>query len=150
MGKVDVAWIADSYVKVLNGLKTAMRGSVEGLKTLITGFLAGLDGGFVGEVLGWVVNKVLEAVMDLESKALAIVLRVEYLVRAGRVSMQNAWKAYNLTNKCSKCRCIGHNKQNHDDALEKFLMAHNLYSAVNDAGDLVGAAEEDGWMDGWW
>ena len=93
-------------------------------------------------------NKVLEAVMDLESKALAIVLHVEYLVRAGRVSMQNAWKAYNLTNKCSKCRCIGHNKQNHDDALEKFLMAHNLYSAVNDAGDLVGAAEEDGWMDG--
>lgn len=150
MGKVDVAWIADSYVKVLNGLKTAMRGSVEGFKTLITGFLAGLDGGFVGEVLGWVVNKVLEAVMDLESKALAIVLRVEYLVRAGRVSMQNAWKAYNLTNKCSKCRCIGHNKQNHDDALEKFLTAHNLYSAVNDAGDLVGAAEEDGWMDGWW
>ena len=150
MGKVDVAWIADSYVKVLNGLKTAMRGSVEGLKTLITGFLAGLDGGFVGEFLGWVVNKVLEAVMVLESKALAIVLRVEYLVRAGRVSMQNAWKAYNLTNKCSKCRCIGHNKQNHDDALEKFLMAHNLYSAVNDAGDLVGAAEEDGWMDGWW
>ena len=150
MGKVDVAWIADSYVKVLNRLKTTMRGSVEGLKTLITGFLAGLDGGFVGEVLGWVVNKVLEAVMDLESKALAIVLRVEYLVRAVRVSMQNAWKAYNLTNKCSKCRCIGHNKQNHDDALEKFLMAHNLYSAVNDAGDLVGAAEEDGWMDGWW
>ena len=112
------------------------------------GLLAGLDGGFVGEFLGWVVNKVLEAVMDLESKALAIVLRVEYLVRAVRVSMQNAWKAYNLTNKCSKCRCIGHNKQNHDDALEKFLMAHNLYSAVNDAGDLVGAAEEDGWMDG--
>ena len=150
MGKVDVAWIADSYVKVLNGLKTAMRGSVEGLKTLITGFLAGLDGGFVGEVLGWVVNKVLEAVMDLESKALAIVLRVEYLVRAGRVSMQNAWKAYNLTNKCSKCRCIGHNKQNHDDALDKFLTANSLINAANDTQDLVKIADDnDSWFGSW-
>ena len=52
MGKVDVAWIADSYVKVLNGLKTAMRGSVEGLKTLITGFWPDSTGALLEKFLG--------------------------------------------------------------------------------------------------
>jgi uncharacterized membrane protein (Fun14 family) len=148
MGKLDVVWISSQYATALTAVKMAVKGSVDVLSKFISSCLMGMDGGLIGDLIGWAVTKVIEAVMDLESKALAIVLRVEYLVRAGRVSMQNAWKAYNLTNKCSKCRCIGHNKQNHDDALEKFLMAHNLYSAVNDAGDLVGAAEEDGWMDG--
>jgi hypothetical protein len=79
--------------------------------------------------------------------ALSIAFRCEYLVRANKLSVSHAWKAYNLTNKCSMCKCIGHNKTNHTGDVDKFLAANNIYQFVDDATGLVEAGEEDGWFD---
>ena len=150
MGKLDVVWILSQYATALTAVKMAVKGSVEVLSKFISSCLMGMDGGLIGDLIGWAVTKVIEAVMDLESKALAIVLRLEYIVRAGKVSFDNARKAYNLTNKCSKCKCIGHNKQNHDDALDRFLTANSLINAANDTKELVEIADDnDSWFGSW-
>jgi hypothetical protein len=65
----------------------------------------------------------------------------------GRISMQSAYKAYKLTNKCSQCKCIGHNKQNHSQAVSAFIVKKNLGRFVDNATELAGAAQEDGWFD---
>lgn len=149
MGRVDVPWIVTNYVKALAAIKLAVEGGVQALKTFISSCLMGMDGGLIGELIGWAVGKVIQAVMDLETKALAIVLRLEYVKRAGKTSYDNAMKAYNLSNKCSRCKCIGHNKQNHDDALDKFLMANRLVQAAEDVQELVEIADEDDTEDSW-
>jgi hypothetical protein len=128
-------------------MKATSKASLDAIKALVTSFLGGLDMGLVGEVVAWVVGKVIDAVCDLEAKALAIVLRCEYIMRANKVSFDNARKAYNLTNKCSLCKCIGHNKQNHCAEMDAFLAANDLNDKKNDATELVGAVEEDGWYE---
>ena len=143
----NVAFIAPAYVKCLEALKTAAKGTTKAIELCVTSFLAGLDYGLVGKVVAWVVEKVISTLCDWETKALAIVLRCEYIMRAGKVSLDSAWKAYNLANKCSLCKCIGHNKQNHCSALDTFLKAHDLNDKRNDAAELVGAVEEDGWWE---
>ncbi len=89
----------------------------------------------------------IEAVCAIEAQALSIALRCEYLLRAGKISFSNARTAFNLTNKCSMCKCIGHNKRNHTSDIDSFLAANGLYQFADDATGLVEAAEEDGWWD---
>ena len=124
-----------------------IQASTQAIKTLLTSFLAGLDFGLVGEVVAWVVGYVIDACVNLEAKALAIVLRCEYIARAGKVNFTNARKAYNLTNKCSLCKCIGHNKTNHTSAIDAFLAAEGLKDMAKDTEELVQAVEEDGWWE---
>ena len=143
----NVAFIAPAYVKCLEALKATAKGGTKALEACVTSWLAGLDYGLTGKMVAWVVEKVISALVDWETKALAIVLRCEYIMRSSKVSLDSAWKAYNLANKCSVCKCIGHNKQNHTSAMDGFLMANNLNDKRNDATELVGAVEEDGWWE---
>ena len=143
----NVAFIGPAYVKCLEALKKMTQVGTKAIEGCVTSFLAGLDYGLVGKVVAWVVEKVISTLCDWETKALAIVLRCEYIMRSSKVSLDSAWKAYNLANKCSLCKCIGHNKQNHTSAMDAFLMANNLNDKRNDATELVGAVEEDGWWE---
>lgn len=143
----SVSFITPAYAQCLSTLKVTSKTSTEAIKALITGFLGGLDCGLVGEVVAWVVGKVIDTACDLEAKALAIVLRCEYIMRANKVSVNSAIKAWNLANKCSMCKCIGHNKQNHCTEIDVFLAANKLNDFKNDATELVGAVEEDGWWE---
>jgi hypothetical protein len=145
MGVVRVSAIDNLYTNALCALKLGIAAAKEAIEAAINAFLNYLDGGLVGAVVKWAIGKVFDACVDLEAKALSIALRCEYVYRAGKVSFDSARKAWNLTNKCSKCRCIGHNKQNHSSDIDDFLMSNQLMSYVGDAQDLVGATEEDGW-----
>ena len=147
MAPPDVSSIESLYSSVVQALTVGTAGIRAAISSVISAFLAGLDGGLVGSVLSWAIDKVISAYADLEAKALSIALRCEYLKRAGKVSVASARKAWNLTNKCSRCNCIGHNKQNHPSRIDPFLAENKLQEYVNDAEDLAGAAEEDGWWD---
>lgn len=147
MGKMDVSQIEDLYGRALTALKVGTASGRAALSALISSFLAGLDGGLVGSVVSWAIGKVIDSCVDLEAKALSIALRCEYLYRQGKANYANAKKAWNLTNKCSRCKCIGHNKQNHADDIDNFLMSNRLVGYVEDAEGLVGATEEDGWWE---
>ena len=130
---------------LLDTLRARLRGVILGKEDVIELMLVGVLAG--GHVLLEDVPGVGKTTL---AKALAIVLRLEYIVRAGKVSFDNARKAYNLTNKCSKCKCIGHNKQNHDDALDRFLTANSLINAANDTKELVEIADDnDSWFGSW-
>ena len=113
MPKPDAEEIEEMYDEVLEALQKGSAGARLAIKTAVEAYLMGLDPGLVGEVLSWCIEKVISAVCDFEAMALSIALRCEYIKRCGRISMQSAYKAYKLTNKCSQCKCIGHNKQNH-------------------------------------
>lgn len=143
----NVSVISRGYKEALRALQAVTKTGLEAIKGFVTAFLAGLDGGLVGEVIAWVVGKVIDSFVDLEAKALAIVLRCEYIMRAGRVNFSNARKAYNLTNKCSICKCIGHNKTNHTKEIDSFLLQNQLKDMAKDATELVDAVEEDGWWE---
>ena len=147
MGKPDVSSIEELYSEILEAFQAGTAAAKAGIHTAITAFLAGLDAGLVGSVVTWAIGKVLDSVMDLEAKALSVALRCEYINRAGKVSVASAKKAWNLTNKCSKCKCIGHNKQNHPSEIDDFLKSNRLQSYVSDAEELAGATQEDGWWD---
>ncbi len=45
--------------------------------------------------------------------------------------------------------CIRHNQQNHDDALDKFLLSHRLTEAAKDVQELVEIADDDSWFGSW-
>jgi hypothetical protein len=147
MGKMDVSQIADLYSQTIYALKQGISAAKSAIITMINTFLAGLDGGLISSVVAWAIGKVIDAVVNLEAKALSIALRCEYVYRQGKVNFESAKKAWNLTNKCSKCKCIGHNKQNHSDDIDSFLMSKQLTSYVEDAEDLAGATQEDGWWE---
>jgi hypothetical protein len=147
MGKMDVSRIDDLYTNTLIALKAGTAAARAAISGLISSFLAGLDGGLVGAVVSWAIGKVIDSFVDLEAKALSIALRCEYVNRQGKVNYENAKKAWNLTNKCSRCKCIGHNKQNHSDDIDYFLQSNRLMGYVEDAEGLVGATHEDGWWD---
>jgi hypothetical protein len=94
--------------------------------------------------------QVVKAVCDMKAKALSIALRCEYMLRAGKVNFTTMKKAFNLTNKCSKCKCIGHNKTNHPTEIDTFLIDKQLDDLADAATDLVtgvDAAEQDGYWD---
>ena len=94
--------------------------------------------------------QVVRAVCDIKAKALSIALRCEYMFRAGKVNFTTMKKAFKLTNKCSKCDCIGHNKTTHPDDMDTFLMSEKLSQYADAATDLVegvDAAEKDGYWD---
>jgi hypothetical protein len=147
MGKISVSQIADLYTKTIVALRAGTASAKVTISAIISSFLAGMDGGLVGSVVAWAIGKVLDAVVDLEAKALSIALRCEYVYRQGKVNYENAKKAWNLTNKCSRCKCIGHNKQNHSDDIDTFLTGQQLVSYVEDAEGLAGATQEDGWWE---
>lgn len=147
MAPVNVVWIAANYQVALATLKKSARGATTAISAMISSFLAGLDGNLIGAVVKWVIDKVIDALCDFEAKALSIVLRCEYMWRCGNVNYENAKKAYKLANKCSHCKCIGHNKQNHTDNFTRFLMAERLKDFATDATSLVPAVEEDGWWE---
>jgi hypothetical protein len=92
--------VEDMYSKVLRALQGSTRGASIAVGEIISCLCAKLDGGLLGALIDWAINKVLTACVNLEGKALTIALRAEYLLRAGRVSYSSANKAWNLTNKC--------------------------------------------------
>ena len=59
MGKPDVAKIAQIFAGALLVFKQGAKLIAEGIKQLINGVLLGLDAGLIGEVVGWVINKVM-------------------------------------------------------------------------------------------
>ncbi len=69
-----------------------------------------------------------------EKGALAIALRGEYIVRHGsnKKALEHAWK---LTNLCSTCKLIGHNKSNHPPKLIKWLEKENKIGTALDVSD---------------
>ena len=74
---------------------------------MVSGGANSLTGGVLGWIVDWVMGQVLTAAgVSPEAKALTVACRVEYLKRSN-----DKQKAWNLTNKCSKCHCIGHNKR---------------------------------------
>ena len=108
----NVAFIAPAYVKCLEALKATTKVGTKAIEACVTSFLAGLDYGLTGKVVAWVVEKVISTLFDWETKALAIVLRCEYIM-----------------------------------AMDGFLMANDLNHKRNDATELVGAVEDDGWWE---
>ncbi len=145
MGIVNVSRIKTLYTEVFKGLQAVTAGARAAIHATISAFFQGLDCGFVAGLLSWAMGKVIDAVLDLEAKALSIALRCEYLYRARKVSVTAARNAWTLTNKCSRCKCIGHNKQNHSSDIDAFLKNNRLESYMEDAESLIGATEEDGW-----
>ncbi len=139
-----MAGIVSLYTKVSIALQVGSAGIKKAISLAISSFLNYLDGGLVGDVIAWAIEWVIKQAVDLEAKALSITLRCEYLQRAGKLSMESAKRAWNLTNKCSKCKCIGHNKQNHPSEMETFLASNKLLGYVKDAEELIGVTEEDG------
>ncbi len=140
---MDVSRIEDLYTSVLETLQAGTESAKLAIKGVLMSCLGGMDGGIIGWLAGWAIGKVIDAVMDLEGKALSIALRCEYMYRAGKASKKVAERAWNLTNKCSSCGCIGHNKQNHSSDIDDFLRQNRLLSYVEDAEELAGMVEED-------
>jgi hypothetical protein len=66
-------------------------------------------------------------------------VRAITLTRPRPPARQQAWR---LTNKCSRCQCIGHNKQNHTGAFDTFLAAHGLLDAGSTTAEII-----DGYKD---
>jgi hypothetical protein len=142
MGKLDVSKIQEIYENVLQLLEQGTAVFKASIKATITTCLGGLDLGIIGWIVSWAAGKVIDAVLNLEAKALSIALRGEYMYRLKKMSLDNAKKAWNLTNKCSMCRCIGHNKQNHDSDLDAFLAMNRLGSYLKDAEELADVTVE--------
>uniref|UniRef100_A0A7S0M1E5 Uncharacterized protein n=1 Tax=Cryptomonas curvata TaxID=233186 RepID=A0A7S0M1E5_9CRYP len=140
---MDVSKIEEIYESVLLVLEAGTAAAKLTIKATIAACLGGLDGGIIGWLASWAIGKVIDAVLDLEAKALSIALRCEYMYRFRKSTYENARRAWNLTNKCSKCRCIGHNKQNHSSDIDDFLMRNRLLSYVKDAEELAGEVEVD-------
>lgn len=112
MAPVDIEKIAVYYQSFKVAIQASIKGSSAAVEAAITSALAGLDFGLTGKVVKWGVQFVLNQLVDVEAKALSIALRCEYLVRANNQSgSKAAWAAWSLTNKCSLCKCIGHNKR---------------------------------------
>jgi len=150
MGKPDTAMVESTYGQALTILEGAPTAIAQGIKLLINTVLAGLDFGVIGDLVEWAINIVVKAVCDMKAKALSIALRCEYMLRAGKVNFTTMKKAFNLTNKCSKCKCIGHNKTNHPTEIDTFLIDKQLDDLADAATDLVtgvDAAEQDGYWD---
>ena len=140
MSQPDVSAISGFYATIHQILGGAKHLVAQALGAAITTFLGGLDGGFIGQVITWAIERVLSFLVNLKEQALAIALRCEYLKRAGRVSVAAASKAWNLTNKCSVCRCIGHNKQNHPSNLQSFIQSAGLTAEnISKAASMVDA-----------
>jgi hypothetical protein len=67
--------------------------------------------------------------------------RIEYCLRNNLLPKNlvdvkgwcKASKGFGISNRCSVCRLIGHNKQNHDDRLIEYLEGHNLLAGTADA-----------------
>jgi hypothetical protein len=108
---VDIEKIAALYQSFKIAIQASIKGGKAALEAAITSALAGLDFGLTGKVVAWGVSYVLNQVANVEAKALSIALRCEYLLRANKLSTKAAWAAWSLTNKCSLCKCIGHNKR---------------------------------------
>jgi hypothetical protein len=104
MGGPDVGRIAENYAK----LKIAMSmAQTEVVQSIISAAMLGMDLGLIGYVVSWAVKKVMGMLgMDPSTKALSVALRVDYLRRS-----KDPMKAWNLINRCSICKCIGHNKR---------------------------------------
>jgi hypothetical protein len=59
MGKPDVAKIASVFSGALKVLKGGTALIAEGIKQLINSVLLGFDAGLIGEVVAWIINKVM-------------------------------------------------------------------------------------------
>ena len=71
---------------------------------------------------------------------------------AGAAAPLRRAQAWRLTNKCSQCHCIGHNKQNHTHAFDAFLTGKGLQDAGFEMKDVVDGykdnkTEIDGWFE---
>ena len=122
--------------------------------------------------LKWIAEWVLaKAGWDPSKRALAIALRVEYMLRSSSAIKARARsthagaadapacsraaalaQAWRLTNKCSQCHCIGHNKQNHTHAFDAFLAGKGCEDAGFEMHDVVegyndNKTELDGWFE---
>ncbi len=104
MGGPDVPTIRQNYEK----LKDVITGATKATLSVVIGSMTGgLDGDIIATLLSWVANRVMKmAGWDPKTQALTIALRIDYLKRT-----KSGMKAWNLTNKCSLCKCIGHNKR---------------------------------------
>jgi hypothetical protein len=79
----------------------------EVIQSIISAAMAGMDCGIVGLVVGWAVSRVMRMMgFDPSTKALTVALRIDYLRRS-----RDPRRAWNLVNKCSLCKCIGHNRR---------------------------------------
>ena len=83
------------------------------------------DGGWVG----WLIRTIAGFLgADLSSLPLPVAICLEYARRSGSLT-----KGAFLKNRCSVCRCKGHNKRNHPSDMGDFLNAYNLKGEVENA-----------------
>uniref|UniRef100_A0A7S0E0R4 Uncharacterized protein n=1 Tax=Hanusia phi TaxID=3032 RepID=A0A7S0E0R4_9CRYP len=134
MAPVDMQKVCDYYGIVYKAMDKVTDYSIQAAINTIT---AGLDSGLIAKFLSWVIRKVMQSVVDIRTKALTVALRCEYLQRH-----KSAMRAWNLINKCSVCKCIGHNKQNHPPAMNKFLSDLGMVEKTVDAMEGLVKAED--------
>lgn len=126
MGPVKVQLIEELYA----GALPLIHCSDKLVNMFVSTCLGGMDLGALGWLAGKVVHWAIRQIGGSDKKvALAIALRGEYCVRHGSstAAVEKAWK---LTNLCSVCHCIGHNKTNHPAALQGWLRQYNLVTEV--------------------
>ena len=100
---------------------------VSAFLTTAVGFMdAGLVGWLAGKAVNWAINRIGGGPKRV---ALALALRGEYCIRHGG-NQAALLKAWDLTNCCSVCRNLGHNKTNHPRALQPFLREYDLLTAA--------------------
>ena len=147
MPKPDVSAAIALYKTSMDALSKGIAAAKALIRVAVMNFLGGLDLGLIGDVVSWCIDFVLSQTVNIKAMALSIALRCEYVQRAGKINLANARKAFNLTNKCSICKCIGHNKQNHTNEVNAWLASEDIQDHVKTATDLVGQVEEDGWYE---
>ena len=101
-------------------------------------------------LVGYIVGKILEQLVgvftgyDQQTIALAVAITLEYCKRTNTYT-----KGFYLKNRCSTCKCCGHNAKNHPKGMDQFLMKADLISKTEDAN---GALQASGFLeaDSWW
>ena len=129
MAPIQVAFITTAYDVINTG-----GNSVNAIRKAFQKGLMVLDGGvtdaivtFLENVVDWFFGKIINDFKDYV--ILACLIRIEYAIRSGSLQIM---KALFLKNKCSKCGQIGHNAQNHSDALQAYLQGKGVLGNVND------------------
>jgi hypothetical protein len=133
---------SDFIIKAYEAINTGGN-TVKAIVSALTSAAAFLDGGctkivetFINKAATWLFGKIMNDAKDYF--LIACLIRVEYALRSGHLSMTESYKAFNLKNKCSKCQLVGHNVQNHSDTLQTYLTGKGILGNVNDGFDLIG------------
>jgi hypothetical protein len=135
MAPVDDYFIISAFEAIKSGGRT-----FSAITSIITNAASLVDGGMtvsLERMISWGVDKICNDFRD--DVVLSILIIIEYYKRTCRESrafMGVDWArfrgAWNLSNRCSRCRLKGHNIRNCPDRLVQYLKARDLLGSVED------------------